>query len=334
MAALAASHSSISSGTVSSPASVQALASLYKACGDELRLEILRALKSDSFGVLELCEIFGIKQSAMSHHLKVLSTVYLVQTRREGNSIFYQRGIPGGGTPLGENIIQLFTQIDNAVLGNKVLANIGKIKQQRANLGKAFFSKHLAEFREQQELIAHYEQYCSDSLNLLLAAKPANNVVLELGSGDGRFLKLLSPIFKKVIALDYSSEMLNQAKVFAVENDLDNVQFLLGETQDAVRKKIKVDALVMNMVLHHLPSPADCFNDIAALLNKNGVLVLTDLCHHEQNWAKDACGDLWLGFKESDLKYWAEQAGLQLEQSRFLGLRNGFQVLFCSFRKI
>ena len=314
--------------------SVQALSALYKACGDALRLEILRALKSDSFGVLELCEIFAIKQSAMSHHLKVLSTVGLVQTRREGNSIFYQRSIPGEHTLLADNIIQLFRQIDETELSKQVISNITVIKQQRADLGRAFFSRHLDEFREQQELIAHYEQYCADSLNLLLAARPATGSVLELGPGDGRFLKLLSPAFNTVIALDYSTEMLNRAKAFVLENGLGNVQFMSGETRDALAKKVKVDALVMNMVMHHLPSPADCFNDIAGLLNTNGVLVITDLCQHEQNWAKEACGDLWLGFKESDLKHWAEQAGLQFEQSRFLGLRNGFQILFCSFRKI
>ena len=324
----------ISTDPTESTNSLQALANLYKACGDELRVEILRALKSDSFGVLELCDVFSIKQSAMSHHLKVLSTAHLVQTHREGNSIFYQRSIPNSGSLVDESIMQLFQQIDGSALSKTVLKNIEKIKRQRADLGKAFFSRHLDDFREQQELIAHYEQYCSDSFNLLLAAKPANDLALELGSGDGRFLKMLSPVFKKVIALDYANEMLAQAKAFALENSLKNVEFMLGETADARAKKITADALVMNMVLHHLPSPADCFNDIAALLNRNGVLVITDLCQHEQAWAKDACGDLWLGFKESDLKYWAEQAGLVFEQSRFLGLRNGFQILFCSFRKI
>ena len=36
------------------------------AAGDPLRLEILRVLSQDSFGVLELCRVFGLKQSGMS----------------------------------------------------------------------------------------------------------------------------------------------------------------------------------------------------------------------------------------------------------------------------
>ncbi len=64
------------------------LAATLKAAGDPLRLEILRLLARDSFGVMELSRIFDTKQSGMSHHLKVLANAGLVATRREGNSIF------------------------------------------------------------------------------------------------------------------------------------------------------------------------------------------------------------------------------------------------------
>jgi len=145
--------------------SSEQLAELYKACGDELRLEVLRALKSDSFGVLELCDVFEIKQSAMSHHLKVLSTQALVQTRREGNSIFYQRAV--ADESFHSRCVQtLYSQINETHLSEPVLKNISTVKRQRADLGKAFFSKHVTQFREQQELIAQFSQYQGDALAL------------------------------------------------------------------------------------------------------------------------------------------------------------------------
>ena len=73
------------------PQQSDTLAALCKASGDELRLNVLRVLASDSFGVLELAQIFDIGQSGMSHHLKVLAQAELVATRREGNAIFYRR---------------------------------------------------------------------------------------------------------------------------------------------------------------------------------------------------------------------------------------------------
>ncbi len=71
-----------------------ALAAFCKAAGEPLRLNILRALSNDSFGVLELAHIFATGQSGISHHLKVLTQAGLVTSRREGNAIFYRRSLP------------------------------------------------------------------------------------------------------------------------------------------------------------------------------------------------------------------------------------------------
>ena len=86
------------------------------------------------------------------------------------------------------------------------------------------------------------------------------------------------------------------------------------------------DLIVANMVMHHVPSPADIFLDAAALLNDSGNLVISDLCSHDQNWVKDNCGDLWLGFEPEELTAWARDAGLVAGETLFIGLRNGFQI--------
>ena len=43
-------------------ARIPALSAMLKACGDPLRLQILQVLKSDTFGVLELTQMFETKQ--------------------------------------------------------------------------------------------------------------------------------------------------------------------------------------------------------------------------------------------------------------------------------
>ena len=70
---LAKIPSSAIADPLAEPATLAAAAHLCKASGDPLRLQILRVLRQDSFGVLELCSIFDIRQPAMSHHLKVLA---------------------------------------------------------------------------------------------------------------------------------------------------------------------------------------------------------------------------------------------------------------------
>ena len=71
----------------------RSLVELCKAAGDPLRVDIMRVLSKDSFGVQELAYILSIPQPGMSHHLKILAKGGLLVTRREGNSIFYRRAI-------------------------------------------------------------------------------------------------------------------------------------------------------------------------------------------------------------------------------------------------
>ncbi|MBL4865121.1 MAG: winged helix-turn-helix transcriptional regulator, partial [Pseudomonadales bacterium] len=92
------------------------IAELCKSSGDPLRLEVLRALKTDSYSVLELCDIFDVKQSSMSHHLKVLATANAVTTRREGNSIFYRRALPQQSKPSGRLLQALYQSVDASKL--------------------------------------------------------------------------------------------------------------------------------------------------------------------------------------------------------------------------
>ena len=87
------------------------------------------------------------------------------------------------------------------------------------------------------------------------------------------------------------------------------------------------------MVLHHMPSPARFFRSAHDLLSQEGRLLIIDLRPHNQDWARDICGDLWLGFEPSDLDEWAADAGLERGQSVYLGLKNGFQVQVRLFQK-
>jgi ubiquinone/menaquinone biosynthesis C-methylase UbiE len=310
------------------------LALLLKGSGDPLRLAILQVLGLGSFGVLELCEIHGLKQPAMSHHLKVLAQAGLVTARREGNAIFYRRALPAADEAGATVQEALFSALDVLPLPAELLANVERVRAERAEACQAFFTRHAADFRERQDLIAEYRQYADGARDLLLSAQlPADAVVLEVGPGHGEFLHELATRHARVIALDISAELLTRAREFAARENLGNVEFIAGDTAAARRLGLRVDAIACNMVLHHIPSPADTFRDAAALLQPGGVMLVTDLCRHEQDWVRAHCGDLWQGFDDSELERWASAAGFSSSKSFYLGLRNGFQVLFRSFCK-
>ncbi|MFT5118085.1 MAG: DNA-binding transcriptional ArsR family regulator/SAM-dependent methyltransferase [Kiritimatiellia bacterium] len=321
------------------------VSALNKAAGDPLRLEVLRVLAQDSYGVLELCEIFEHKQSGMSHHLKVLAGAGLVAKRREGNSIFYSRALPSSTSGLALLQQQLYTTIDSIDVRAEITQRLQEIQRERVKASQQFFILQADKFKAQQDLIAEYPAYGDAVAELLhkMTVLPsskkgqvtANGVAaIEIGPGAGEFLPELAKRFDRVLAVDNAPTMLERSQAYCQQQGIENVEFVSGDTSDLAGCKVKAACVVMNMVLHHTPSPADIFIDIARSLEDGGVLIVTDLCRHDQDWAKTACGDVWLGFDAEELQRWALLAGLQQGHSKYLALRNGFQIQVQQFKKM
>ncbi|MCK9801029.1 ArsR family transcriptional regulator [Pseudomonas chlororaphis] len=308
------------------------LATLCKAGGDPLRLNVLRALTNDSFGVLELAQIFAIGQSGMSHHLKVLAQAGLVATRREGNAIFYRRALPHTEHLGGRLHAALLEEVDQLALPSDVQGRIGLVHRQRAAASQDFFSRVAEKFRAQQDLIAGLPQYRDSVLALLDKLSFSDEATaIEVGPGDGAFLPDLARRFSQVTALDNSPAMLELASQLCEREALTNVRLQLADALNGTPHR--ADCVVLNMVLHHFAAPADALRHMADLLQPGGSLLVTDLCSHNQSWAKEACGDLWLGFEQDDLARWAAAAGLTPGESLYVGLRNGFQIQVRHFQR-
>lgn len=324
-----------SAGNADSLSPLESLTALHKALADQLRLQILRLLKNESFGVLELCRILDIRQSALSHHLKILATSQLVSTRREGNSIFYRRALLSEEDIYGDIKKAVFENLDSLELPGAQLRKIKQIQLERAQLSLNFFNKNANKFREKQGLIVEHADYAS-SLHDLITGLALNEkaAVMEVGPGEGQLLTELAQGFKNLTALDNSKDMLDKSRAAIADSGQSGVEFILGDTSVAKTQGVRSDLIIFDMVLHHISSPAKTFKDVAALLNTGGYLLIVELCSHDQDWVRESCGDLWLGFEEADLDHWAEKAGLVKQQSSYLGLRNGFQIQMRTFKNV
>jgi ArsR family transcriptional regulator, lead/cadmium/zinc/bismuth-responsive transcriptional repressor len=92
--------------------SVVALAETFKVLGDVTRVRILDALArvrgggapglNNALCVQDLATLLGMTQSAVSHQLRLLRSMRLVRTRRDGRQIFYALD--------DDHIVKLFEQ--------------------------------------------------------------------------------------------------------------------------------------------------------------------------------------------------------------------------------
>ncbi|NNJ71080.1 MAG: winged helix-turn-helix transcriptional regulator, partial [Kiritimatiellales bacterium] len=65
---------------------------IFKALADEGRLRILRSIDQAELSVAELVQALEMPQSTVSRHLKPMREAGLVSSRRDGTSVYYNRG--------------------------------------------------------------------------------------------------------------------------------------------------------------------------------------------------------------------------------------------------
>lgn len=68
---------------------VQNIVRIFEALADETRFKILLALSKEELCVHDLSGLLRSTVSAVSHHLRILRDLRLVNTRREGQMIYY-----------------------------------------------------------------------------------------------------------------------------------------------------------------------------------------------------------------------------------------------------
>lgn len=304
------------------------LVELNRAAGDALRQNILQLLARESFAVLELCRILDVSQSALSHHLKLLLNAGLLTRRREGTSLFYRRALHHETLP--DLLRGLFASIDQLPGVPAQHKAITAIHAERRSRSQAFFSANAEALTEQSTLISNPETYAEAADELLHQAACDRGHALEVGPGEGQLLTLLANRFQRVTGIDSAEAMLKRAERRI--GRAPNVRLQLRDFAELPARRV-FDAVAAAMVLHHQPSPLAFLQQAFSVIRPGGVLLLVELCRHDQEWVKEVCGDFWLGFEPDELMHWGERAGFAAPASQYLTQNNGFQVQLHVFAK-
>lgn len=65
------------------------VADLFSAFSDTTRVRIISAIIEQEMKISDLSELFGLTESAISHHMRGLRHLKIAQARRDGKELFY-----------------------------------------------------------------------------------------------------------------------------------------------------------------------------------------------------------------------------------------------------
>jgi ArsR family transcriptional regulator len=276
-----------------------------RAVSDATRLRIVALLEKDELSVHELQDIMRTGQSRISTHLGLLQEAGLLRSRREGKRTFYKwSGEPAGPA---DEIVSL------AIQGARELPeyaadriNLKRILTRRREQAQVYFNQVAGRFDRVYGPGRSWQGFG----HLLLRIVPPL-IVADLGSGEGLISELLARRCKKVIAVDNSEKIVAYGAAKAKKNGLRNLEFRLGDLENPPVDPGSVDLVILSQALHHAERPAAALAAAHRLLRPHGQVLVLDLLQHGFEKARESYGDRWLGFAESDLHRWLEDAGFR-----------------------
>lgn len=275
-----------------------------RALSDPTRLRIMALLEKEELSVNELQEITRMGQSRISTHLGLLQDSGLVQSRREGKRAFYKLGHGNGGlTQFMHLAIKGAHELPEHA-GDQI--NLKRILLRRREQAQLYFNQVAGRFDRVYGPGRSWQAFG----HLLLRILPPL-VVADLGAGEGLLSELLARRCKKIIAVDNSEKMVAFGAAKAKKNNLKNLEFRLGDLQAPPIEPESVDLVILSQALHHAQEPAKAVSAAARILKSGGQLMILDLARHQFEQAHQLYGDRWLGFAESQLHEWLEEAGLR-----------------------
>jgi len=133
------------------------------------------------------------------------------------------------------------------------------------------------------------------------------DTVLDVGAGTGFLTEAAAKIASKVIALDFSRGMSEEAIATMGSG---NVEFRIGSAESMPFQDSSVDVVIGNMVLHHCPHPEIAISEMARVLKTGGRIAISDLQEHGYEWLRQEHADLWLGFKMENVAVMMMENGL------------------------
>lgn len=298
----------------------------FKALADITRTRLFNILLHHELSVNEVVDLMGMGQSRISRHLKILTDSGLLACRRDGVWAFYSVDKSDPVKKFANSIKYLFNKED---LLDADIKKAKKIIENRKVDTNIFFNSIASEWdRLKNEILKDFELNAT-----LIKSIKKGSIVADLGCGTGDLLTHLISHVERIIGVDSSSKMLDEAKKrFGRKNG--NIDLRLGELEHLPIGNNEVDVAVLSLVLHHLANPAPAISESRRILKPGGKIIIADFEKHTHEKLRKTYGDRWLGFKKSQIKEWLKDNGFQIDTVKSHELNSTIKLnIFTSIKK-
>lgn len=271
---------------------------------------MLALCAEEELTVGELASLLGESQPQITKKSQPLREVGLLAARRDGTRTLLR-------SQLDHDVIIDAALEEGRVLCGKdgSLAKVASIVAAREELSRRFFDGvGSGDAPVPPDLAPSADAELLRWLPVLAPLLPGRALAIDVGTGEGTLLPLLSPLYERVIAVDRSPARLARCAARIASLGLPNVRLREGDVEDAglaeeIGQRGGADLVVMARVLHHAARPQDSIVAATRLLRPGGHLVVVDYLPHDDESMREQ-GDVWLGFEPAKLRAWFESAQL------------------------
>jgi ArsR family transcriptional regulator len=277
-----------------------------RAAGEQTRLRALALLTEGELAVGELAQALGQSQPRVSRHLKLLTEAGLVERAPEGAWVFYR--LPRARTTerhLAEAALAMLDPADPILARDT--ERLEAIRAARESAAAAYFERNAGDWDRVRAL--HLPEADIESAILDSAGAGPFELMVDIGVGQGRMIKLLADRVRRAEGFDTSRPMLALARA-SLDELKAKAAVRFGDAYALPFPAAAADLVTIHQVLHFLTDPGRALHEAARLLRAGGRLVIVDFAPHEHEFLREEHAHRRLGFTDADIADWCDSAGV------------------------
>jgi len=278
-------------------------------------------LSHGDFTVSEITQVLGLSQPRVTQYINSLEKTGIIERFKEGSWVFSRLNRQN------ETVAAIIAvTLSHLPEGDATLRadkrRLDDIKAGRAKAANAFFAQ--AANDENQLGIEYLPRGDIDAeMRSMLEGGP-HGTLIDLGTGSGRVLSVLSDLFSSGIGIDNNRDMLTVARHSLSLAAYPHMRVQQGDLHNTQLPSGAADVVTLHQVLHYLENPDEAIKEAARLLRGDGQLIIIDFADHDFEDFRDRFAHRRLGFSDDEMNTLLRANGLGLAETKIVKTRDSY----------